>query len=499
MWRAETDEVVSAVVDRLVGSAASAKGVVIVDGDHVYVRAFGHRQHDPPKPFTESTRFEIGSVSKVFAGLLLADAVVRGEVGLADPLERHLPDIYVKPYPDTPITLLDVGSQAVGFSMMPDNWKNRGRDLSRPEYTMDLLRDYLARFEHPFRPGSGYSYSNVSTALLAMALSRRTGKNYERLLQERIFEPLGMRNSDFASTPVQTDDALEGWGEGERFLPRVDGSPLAPCCVVRSNLTDIVPFLRAAAGLSDVLQRAFDTLGEPRHRIDNDGLTWATLGWVAYPRENVLWKNGVSRGQLCVMAVWPGKHRALFFIENDESVDVDRVGSALARGLFHQVLDLEQAAHARFVVESVPSDTTAADATFENAMRVVAWNAPARLQQGEVGRVRFYFRSLAPADRDWRIFVHVDRRGAARERIRIDHYPGSGADSTALWKPGETVIDEFAIVVPEDARLGTYDMWFGFYDRNTRAEALSPTTRVDSNRVLGPTIVIEGAAKKKAR
>jgi CubicO group peptidase (beta-lactamase class C family) len=498
-WNTETDKVVSSTVERLVGSAASAKGIVIVDGDHTYVRAFGDRQHEPPKRFTESTRFEIGSVSKVFAGLLFADAVGRGEVGFADLLSRNLPDVHVNQYHGTPITLIDVASQGVGFPMMPDNWKYRGHDLIEPEYTMDLFRDYLGRFEHPFRPGTGYSYSNVNTTLVAMAVSRRAGKSYESLLRERIFYPLAMRDSGFASTVPETEDVLEGWGEGKPFLPRVDSSPLAPCCSVRTTLADVVKFLRAGAHVSDTLRSAFNDLAEPRRRIDEDGGTWATLGWIAHPRTRVLWKNGVTRGQRCAMAVLPSRRQGLFVIVNDESVDVDKVGSALAVSLFHPEPDIEPADHDRFVVESVPGDATAIDASFADAMKAVAWQAPSHLHAGETGRVRVYFRSLAVADRDWELFVHVDRRGAKQSRIRADHFPGGSADSTVRWKPGEIIVDEFDVRVPEDTEPGPYEVWFGFYYWYTRATASSATTRVDSNRVLGPSIVIDAAPKKKTK
>ena len=485
------------MVERLVGAAASARGLVVIDGDRTLIKAWGNRRHEPPLPFTESTRFELGSVSKVLAGLLFADAVARGELGWTDALARRVAAVRVAEYPGTPITLLDVATQSVGFPMMPDNWRKRTQDLSGPEYTLDQFREYLAGFHHPFRPGSAYSYSNVNTALVAMALSERTSKPYDELLRERIFQPLGMSSSSFASRPPDSDEVLEGWVEGLPYKPRVDASPLASCCVVRTTLTDVARFMRAAAGgEAGTLRRAFDDLAEPRLRVDDRGDEWATLGWLLHARSGMLWKNGVVAGQRCKMGVVPARRQALFLIVNDDSVDVDGITADLAQALFRPTLDLDPAAHGRFVVGAVPPDTTRTDANFANTMQLVAWSAPARLRAGETGRIRLYFRSLAKTERDWKLFVHADNAGTKR-RFWADHFPGGGADSTAFWQPGEIILDEFALQVPSDADSGAVDVWLGFYHFGSRAPVVSAATRSEKNRVLGPRIAIDGRPKKR--
>jgi len=391
------------MVERAVGTAASARGLVVIEGDHTLIEAWGNRRHEPALPFTESTRFELGSVWKVLTGLLFADAAARGELGWTDALARRVAAVRVAEYSGTPITLLDLATHSVGFPMMPDNWRARMRDLSGPEYTIDQFREYLAVFRHPFRPGSAYSYSNVNTALVAMALSERAGMPYDQLLRERIYLPLGMRSSSFASRPPDSDDVLEGWAEGSPYLPRVDGSPLASCCVVRTTLSDVARFLRAAAGgEAGTLRRAFDELVEPRLRIDERGDEWATLGWIFHARSQMLWRNGVVSGQRCKMGIVPARRQGLFLIVNDDSVDVDRITADLAEALFHPTLALDSEAHARFVVAAVPPDARADSTVFWKPGEILVDELPLRVPaDAESGAVDV-----------WLGFYHFNARAA---------------------------------------------------------------------------------------
>ncbi len=487
-----------AIIAPLIELKAKAAGFVIRDGDRSATLTLGPRTAEPERPFNEATQFEIGSISKVLAGLLLADSVVRGELGLTDPANRWLPaDLWPRGHASRPITLQDFASQAVSFSLMPKNWSERAPGVG---YTREMFAEYLATFTHSFPPGEGYGYSNVSTALLAAALEQRTGKPYRTLLRERIFEPLGMTASGYADVPLETDDVLEGYElDGGLVPPRVDASPLGPCCIVRTTLDDVDRFIAAASGAPSLLEHAFELLAEPRRRIDEAGQRWTTLGWVAHPRQGMLWKNGRVRGTVSALVVFPGQRRGLFLIANREDVDIDAITQELVTHLLRPQPRIGAERHASFVVSGPSPAMVAGSATFGNTLRLEGWEAPKHVRAGETAHIRLFFRVLAQPDRDWEFFIHADSVPAKRaKRIGVDHFPGAGNDSTVFWRPGELVVDELDLVLPADYAAPDLDVWLGFYASDHRMPVTASDLEARNDRVKGPRISIEiGQSRSK--
>jgi len=102
------------------------------------------------------TLFEVGSVTKGFTGLLLAEHVVQGKVALNDPVARFLPaGTSVPSYRAAPLTLLHLATHGSGLPEMPDNlvssWPNPARG-----YAPQLLHDFLARDQLRDAPGTWY-------------------------------------------------------------------------------------------------------------------------------------------------------------------------------------------------------------------------------------------------------------------------------------------------------------------------------------------------------
>ena len=178
-----------------------------------------------------STMYGIGSITKVFTGVLLADMVLRGQVSLADPLSRHLPS----PRPawrHREPTLLELATHR---SDLP----NTPRPMSRRElaYALGIRRgdpwtavsatDYrrMVTEESPRRaPGRRARYSSMGVGLLGDALAARAERSYEELLAERILGPLGM-SSTGVRVPAERSDRLLA-GHSRRGRPRPDRGSL---------------------------------------------------------------------------------------------------------------------------------------------------------------------------------------------------------------------------------------------------------------------------------
>ncbi len=137
--------------------------------------------------FDGNTLFEIGSMSKVFTSLLLADMVQRGEVALDDPAEKYLPAGATMPMRDgRKITLEDLATHRSGLPRLPDNLSFRDPTNPYADYSEANLLDFLGRYQLTRDIGSTYEYSNLGVGLLGYLLARRAGTDYETLLKRRI-------------------------------------------------------------------------------------------------------------------------------------------------------------------------------------------------------------------------------------------------------------------------------------------------------------------------
>jgi CubicO group peptidase (beta-lactamase class C family) len=455
-----------------------AIGIVVVDGGREHVLAFGPRNANAR--FETDTSFEIGSISKVFTGLLLANAVRSGEVRLEDPVAQHLPPELVVAHGDR-IALVDLAAHSAGFPLMPSNWTGLDPETARTTYTPELFRAYLATFE-PLHPiGEGHSYSNVDTALLAAALSHRSGLSFRDLLARRLLVPLGMAASDYRDRPLASENVLDGYDDRDALTPkRVDASPIGPCCAISTTLSDMARFVGGALDPSHPLAADFALAAQVHRR----GRATVGLGWDVDERLGLLRKNGQVSGYRSELILDPSHRRGLFVVVNSEAVDIDSLAFDLADALFDPLPRGAREAHAASVVERVPEGATAAHAAFGDAITLEAWEAPATFRPGDRLEIVFYWRASAPIAHDWKVFVHGDAdRGP---RLHADHFPAGS--TTRVWQPGTIVRDAFAIEVPADYGESSFAIFTGLYRFGTRMPARQNEVPIDDARAVGPTI-----------
>lgn len=115
------------------------------------------------------------------------------------------------------------------------------------------------------------------------------------------------------------------------------------------------------------------------------------------------------------------------------------------------------------VSRTAPTPQVKLDATLGERIRIVGADLPTEpVKQGRGLGISFYFSPEREMDRDWQIFVHIDREGASY-RIHGDHFPAGGAYPTSVWQTGEFIRDRLDKLVPIDAPPGRYDVFIGFY------------------------------------
>ncbi len=262
------------------------------------------------------TLFEIGSMTKVFTSLLLADMVFDGTVSLDDPVVRYLPEGSTVPQRNgREITLRNLSQQDSGLPRLPDNL--RPSDVANPyaDYTEEDLLSFLARYELPRDIGSQYEYSNLGIGLLGYALSRAANTDFETLLRSRILEPLGMDNTAIALSPDQKARFAVGHDVYMRPTSAWDLSVLAGAGGMRSTTADMLTFLKATLDPASPIAPAMKlSLAERR---EGPGFA-AGLGWmiVPAPQGEVAGHGGGTGGFRSYMAIQPATDRAVVALTN---------------------------------------------------------------------------------------------------------------------------------------------------------------------------------------
>ena len=161
--------------------------------------------------------FEIGSISKTFTGLILAQMVAQGKVKFDDPVRELLPSGTVSKPAGAEITLVDLATQHSGLPRMPDNFTPADGANPYADYGAANLYAFLAKHGVGKTGQPGYLYSNLGFGLLGQALAVRAGMSYPELLKQEVLDPLGMRDTAIALSPAQQ----------ARFRRRTHGRPSA--------------------------------------------------------------------------------------------------------------------------------------------------------------------------------------------------------------------------------------------------------------------------------
>jgi CubicO group peptidase (beta-lactamase class C family) len=245
------------------------------------------------------TVFEIGSVTKVFTALTLADMVQEGRVGLDDPVSSLLPEtVHVPTRNDRVITLLDLATHTSGLPRIPQNLllqiaQRPGNPYAA--YTVEQLYEGLAATSLASKPGERYAYSNLGMALLGHALARRAGVSYEAAVHEQICKPLGMNDTQITLAAPLRSRFAQGHNLDCRPVSAWDFPTLPGAGAMRSTVNDLLRFVAANLGLYPTrLAAAIEATHVPRHKA-NDSLSIA-LAWHLDTKKGTVWHNGETGG-----------------------------------------------------------------------------------------------------------------------------------------------------------------------------------------------------------
>ena len=281
----------------------------------------------------EHTIFEIGSISKTFTAILLADAVNSAKVKLDDPINKYLPDsIPLLEYQGVPVTLKTLSNHSSGIPGIPSNFHTSEDTNPYKDYDNKDLYSFYKTFRQSRRPCEKYEYSNLAAGTLGVIIEKVYRKDYEALFIEKICAPLGMNDTRQFIRKNDSARFAKGYNANGAYNSPWDFKTLAPAGAIRSTAADLLRYAKANLGdaipwlLKDIQLTHTVTFTDGTNRI---GLAWH---YIKPGNDEILFHNGGTGGYRSYLAINLKKKFAVVILSNT-SVGTEETGNAIMKWL----------------------------------------------------------------------------------------------------------------------------------------------------------------------
>jgi serine-type D-Ala-D-Ala carboxypeptidase/endopeptidase len=271
------------ILNQIVHKSKAAIVVGFVNPNGTNIFSFGNMSLDHNNiPVNQNTLFNIGSITKTFTTLLLADMVKQGLVNLNDPIEKFLPaNVSVPQFNGHKITLEDLATHTSGLPEWPSNiWLNNTVGHFKPNYDANQLYHALSNFKLTREPGSKFQYSSFGVGLLGQILSLKTGIPYEELVKDRILNVLGMNDTKITLSENEIKNKLPiGHMGGREISTVVIPTVLEGSGSFRSTAADMLKYVSANLGL---IHTKLDDAMQLTHLITHQAITANPMNYSEY-------------------------------------------------------------------------------------------------------------------------------------------------------------------------------------------------------------------------
>lgn len=292
-----TDELVAKIASPLVeNKVADGLSIGYLEGDHYGIVHLGS-SNKTGKPADNLTIYELGSISKVFTSLLLADAVVRGELALDATVNvANAAGIHLPSRDGRSIQWMDLSTHRSGLPRLPGNLEVTSPKNPYRLYDSKKAAAAFANLKLDRTPGESQEYSNFGVSVLGYLIAKNANSTYQELLRQRIAKPLGMNDctvdltSDqkkrFATPHDKVGSSTLAWTFAD--MPGAGG--------IRATMFDMMRFAKAQLNPpSGKLGEAIELAWKQHSAADASGPATG-LGWMIDGDGETRWHNGGTGG-----------------------------------------------------------------------------------------------------------------------------------------------------------------------------------------------------------
>ena len=302
--------------------AVASRGLI------VHLRTYGMANVELSVPVTDSTVFEIGSISKQFVSAAVLLLVQDDKIGLDDPIQQYLSDL---PSEWLGVTVRQLLTHTSGI---PDYEEIRTYDV----YRFRLTPEEVIRIAHSrpmdFAPGTGWYYSNTGYFLLSMVVERIEGRPLGHVLESRIFGPLQMTQTRMADPEAIIRHRASGYwvnkvGQLINRNPTETSSTLGAGGLL-SSVHDLVKWDEALYGDQLLTADSKATMWTPTILPDGEDTGYA-FGWSIRPYRGLVSQshNGQVAGFVANFSRFPEQEAAIIVFLNRYRVSSGRLKVAV--------------------------------------------------------------------------------------------------------------------------------------------------------------------------
>jgi CubicO group peptidase (beta-lactamase class C family) len=337
-WTVPSDAEIKTLLAERIDVQHQGVGIVVgvIDASGRRIVAYGESGQANGRPLDGDTEFEIGSITKVFTALVLADMVDHGEVKLDDPAAKYLPaDVRMPERDGKAITLVDLATHTSGLPRLPTNMAPKDPANPYADYTVAQLYQFLSGYRLTRDPGTSWAYSNLGFGLLGHVLARRAGMDYQALVKTRVLQPLGMASTAVTLTPDEAARLAVGHDSNLRPVENWDLPTLAGAGALRSTANDLLTFVAANLGyVRTPLQDDMALLLSVQRPTETPNLSQA-LGWevLESPSGEIVQHGGGTGGYHTLIAFNRKTRVGVVVMTNAETVmGADDIGLHILTG-----------------------------------------------------------------------------------------------------------------------------------------------------------------------
>ncbi len=270
-------EVVETIERRIEEGLTPSIALAIIDSSGVQYFNFGKTAKNGQE-IDENTIYEIGSITKVFTGIILAQQVLEGDLKMEDDINSYLPENFKIPVMgDAVITFGNLTDHTSGLPRMPDNFHPANPNNPYADYTVDQMYEFISHYQPLRTVGAAYEYSNIGLGLLGHLLAMNNNSTYEELMVQKIANPLNMNDTRVELTQRMNDNLALGHSGG-KVVENWDIPALAGAGAIRSSSSDMAKFISANLGyVNTSLLKAMELSHQIRH--DKAGEMSIAMAW----------------------------------------------------------------------------------------------------------------------------------------------------------------------------------------------------------------------------
>ncbi|BFP43445.1 hypothetical protein FGF1_42900 [Flavobacteriaceae bacterium GF1] len=304
---------------------AFAVSISIVKNEKTFTKHYGEIDKGKANKITDTTLFEIASVTKVFTGTLMAKAVLGGKVNLDDDVRKFLPGHYPNlEFQNRAIRIKDLLGFRSGINQkFPDvsslrtmeddsttfRLKEFGAAYDKSKFFEDLGKVALDTF-----PGATNYYNELCPELTGYILERVYQKDYRKIVEDELLEALEMNNTFFTVPPSKK--LLNGYNENEILMPNFSYAIWGAGGMLKSTMGDLGKFLKYHLHLQDKV------VLESRSNIGNSNENWNGYLWdnINITRNGIRCiKHGGAYGVQNLFVAYPEQNLGVLIVINQST------------------------------------------------------------------------------------------------------------------------------------------------------------------------------------